>query len=119
MRRWIGSFSVGFCLTLCVLGLAGGCLWIEHNMQKTIDGQAEPAIAYTLEDGCLRLYRIDDGETLTLPAALRERLTPLLSAPLQGIGWLLRQESIGLERALDWVEGLLAGDTAMGSRRAV
>lgn len=119
MRQWIGSFSVGFCLTLCVLGLAGSCLWIEHNLQETTRGQAEPSVAYTLEAGRLRLYRTADGKTLELSPALREHLLPLLPIPLQGMGRMLQQESVGLERMLDWVEGLLAGDTAIGSRRAV
>ena len=118
-RSRIGGFFIGFCLTLCVLGLVGVCLLAEVNMQKTAYGRVEPTVGYTLEAGRLQLYRIADGAARSLPAPLRERLTSLISAPVQGFGWLLRQESAGLEQMWDWIEGWLSGDTGMGSRRQV
>ena len=118
-RSRVGSFLIGFCLMLCVLGLAGACLLAEVHMQKTSYGQAESPVASTLEAGRLRLYRIADGETLELPAALRERLVSLIAAPVQGLHWLLQQESAGLEWVWDRVEQLLSGDMDMGNRRSV
>lgn len=118
-RSRVGSFFVGFCLTLCVLGMAAACLLAEAHMQQTTYGQVDPPIAYSLEAGRLRLYRPADGATLEPPAALREPLAPLIAAPVQGLCQLLRQESAGLEWVWDWIEQLLSGNVGIGSRRSI
>lgn len=119
-RRIGGSFLIGFCLTLCVLGLAEACLLIEWNIRQTTYGRVEPGVTYTLEEGQLCLRRTDTGEAIQpISEEMREAFAPLVSAPCRITGWLLRQESAWLERAWDWIDGLAAGDGGVGSRREI
>ena len=78
-RRIGGSFLVGFCLTLCILGLAAACLLIEWNMQETTYGRAELGLTYTVEEGQLCLRRSDTGEAIQLLSPQqREKLLGLV-----------------------------------------
>ncbi len=82
------TFFVVFVLSLCVLGLLLSFLVIEYNIRRTIYGQMDFDLSYTLQGG-LPVLTDGAGEPLwLLPAAWRQPLETLVDAPTRLLLWL-------------------------------
>ncbi|MBQ8683148.1 MAG: hypothetical protein IJ518_01360 [Clostridia bacterium] len=104
MRKF-AALLTAFILTVCVLGLGPLFLLIECNIRQTVYGQADPNMAFSLEEGRPTLTHTDTGQAIRL---LTDRewqgVSALLPPGIRATLVLLQQEADGAVRLWTWVE---------------
>lgn len=91
-RATARPFFIALILSLCVAGAILGCLAVDGNTRRTVDGVADFGITYTVTDG-LPVPEDRSGQPLfSLPEENAPPLNLLLGAPTRLAVRLLRLE---------------------------
>ena len=104
--RKLVTLGAAFILTLCGLGLGPAFMLIECNIRQMVYGQADPGVAFSVEEGLPTLTDTATGESLELLSGEQRRgVAAVLPAGIRTTLWLLQKEADFATRLWEWADG--------------